>query len=155
MESVDALVGDSNDSENDVTPNSSIVNEMPAMNQNQHSISNRSSAQTTFINHERKPSIANIATELTNNENLFSRSSFSSNEDGSNKRPNKQEVRTLFVYFFLFYCGGIEHVDECKLYSLARLLMYIDWKFVSLNILDFNRFNAFALKFHRIQIRRV
>ncbi|XP_055321230.1 anoctamin-5-like isoform X2 [Sitodiplosis mosellana] len=91
MESVDALVGDSIDSENDVTPNSSIVNEMPVINRNQHSISNHSSAQTTFINHERKPSIANIAKELSNNENLFSRSSFSSNEDGSNKRPQKQE----------------------------------------------------------------
>lgn len=92
MESVEALVGDSIESETDVTPNSSIINDMPAINRNQHSISNRSSAQTTFINHERKRSIANIAQELTNHENLFSRSSFSSNEDGSNKRPHKQEV---------------------------------------------------------------
>lgn len=123
MESVEALV-DSIDSENDVTPNSSIINEMPVTNRNQHSIPNRSSAQTTFINHERKPSIANIAKELTNNENLFSRSSFSSNEDGSNKRPNKQEVGAIFVYFFLFYFDGSKHI--CIFYNLNCVLIYID-----------------------------
>lgn len=99
MESVDAIVGDSTGSENDVTPNSSIINEMPVINRNQHSISNRSTAQTTFINHKRKRSIANIANELSNNENIFSRSSFSSNEDGSNKRPHKQEVSTSYISF--------------------------------------------------------
>lgn len=102
MESVDALVGDSIGSEHDVTPNSSIVNEMPVINRNQHP--NRSSAQTTFINHERKRSIANIANELSNNENFFSRSSFSSNEDGSNKRPHKQEVSAQFCFGFYSFC---------------------------------------------------
>lgn len=109
MESSDALVGDSISSENEITPNSSIVNEVPVINRNQNPMSNRSSAQTTFVNHERKRSISNIANDLSNNEHLFSRSSFSSNEDGSNKRPNKQEVncQTLFVrhpfdFFFFF-----------------------------------------------------
>lgn len=97
MESMEALVGgDSVSSENEVTPNSSIVNDVPVPIRNQNSISNRSSAQTTFINHERKRSISNIGNDFSNNEHLFSRSrsSFSSNEDGPNKRPPKQEVNS-------------------------------------------------------------
>lgn len=105
MESSDTLVGDLTGSENEMTPNSSLANDVPVINRNQNSISNRSSAKTTFINHERKRSISNnIGNEFSNNENFFSRSSISSNEDGSNKRPNKQEVHHDYIYFHFKNC---------------------------------------------------
>lgn len=83
MESVNTIMGDSTESETE----SRIVNDAKAHNQTAQT-SNRSSAQTTFINHERKRS---IASNVSNSENILSRSSFSSNEDGP-RRPNKQEV---------------------------------------------------------------
>lgn len=92
MESVDAIVGDSiesdNDNDNDSTLNSTAVNDVRS--QNSH-MSNRLSAQTKFMNNDRKRSISSNQDTYSNNENVVSRSSFSS-EDGS-RRPHKQEVR--------------------------------------------------------------
>lgn len=95
MESLDALVGDSINSDNELTPNSSIVNNVPVVNRNQNSITNGSSAQPTFTNHEGKRSISNICNDIPNYETFYNRSSISSNEDGSKKRPSKQEVCNL------------------------------------------------------------
>lgn len=100
MESADVLVGDIISSDNDLTPNSSIINEMPSVQENQNSqtSTNRSSVPNTFMNHERKRSITNIGNNTnnnnSNNDHFWHRSSFSSNEGGSDKpnRSNKQEV---------------------------------------------------------------
>lgn len=97
MESLDALVGNSINSDNELTPNSSIVNDVPVINRNQNSITNGSSAQTKFTNHEEKRSISNICNDIPNYETFFNRTSISSNEDGSNKRPSKQEVCHLYT----------------------------------------------------------
>lgn len=85
MESVDTFVGDSTESE---TESRVITNDVKFHNQNVQK-SNRSSAQTTFINNERKRS---ITSNVSNSDNVMSRSSFSSNDDGP-RRPNQQEVR--------------------------------------------------------------
>lgn len=100
MESVDTFVGDSTESETD----SRVINDVKHRNQNPQ-MSNRSSAQTTFINHERKRSISSNLDNLSNSENFVSRSSISSNEDGPNnpRRPNKQEVHFVQTgILFLF-----------------------------------------------------
>lgn len=95
MESVDTFVGDSTESETE----SRIINDVKYQNQNVQ-MSNRSSAQTTFINHERKRS---ITSNVSNSDNVMSRSSFSSNDDVANgpRRPNQQEVRLRLSYRFL------------------------------------------------------
>lgn len=103
MESMDTFVGDSTESETE----SRVINDVKShriqnQNQNQNAqMSNRSSAQTTFINHERKRSISSNLDNYSNSENFMSQSSFSSNEDGPNnpRRPNKQEVHM---------CGNVE-----------------------------------------------
>lgn len=95
MEITDVLAGDSINSDNDLTPNSSIVNEMPMVHEsNNPQSSNQTSAPTTFMNHERKRSISNVGNNnVPNNEHFWNRSSFSSNEGGDKpNRPNKQEV---------------------------------------------------------------
>lgn len=102
MESTDVLAGDSISSENDLTPNSSIINETPIEqeSQNLQNSANRPSVPTTFLNHERKRSISNVGNNISNNEHFWNRSSFSSNEGGSDKpnRPSKQEVFQILIY---------------------------------------------------------
>lgn len=102
MESVDTFVGDSTESETE----SRIINDVKYQNQNVQ-MSNRSSAQTTFINHERKRS---ITSNVSNSDNVMSRSSFSSNDDVANgpRRPNEQEVRlssSLLVFCCICDCA--------------------------------------------------
>lgn len=96
MESVDTFVGDSTESETE----SRIINDVKYQNQNVQ-MSNRSSAQTTFINHERKRS---ITSNVSNSDNVMSRSSFSSNDDVANgpRRPNQPEVRQSGTLFFSY-----------------------------------------------------
>lgn len=106
MESVDTFVGDSAESETE----SRVINDVKYQNQNVQ-MSNRSSAQTTFINHERKRS---ITSNVSNSDNVMSRSSFSSNDDVANgpRRPNQQEVRQSgfsrsFLIYVMFLCSSL------------------------------------------------
>lgn len=109
MESVDTFVGDSTESETE----SRIINDVKYHNQNVQ-MSNRLSAQTTFINHERKRS---ITSNVSNSDNVMSRSSFSSNDDGPNmpRRPNPQEVRRFgFCFFPIHLCLCLFVYMYCK-----------------------------------------
>lgn len=107
MESMDTFAADSTESETDsrITDVKSLRNQIQNQNQNQKQnlqMSNRSSVQTTFMNHEKQRSISSNPDNNSNSVNTVSRSNFSSNEDGPNmpKRPNNQEVHDEIVHTF-------------------------------------------------------